>query len=323
MTGLQPAVAIIVIATFFLAWVYRWLWRRAGNTDTATGFGVLFAPLLLFAACFGVGGLELSLALCIITVGSAIYWFDDVMGLGAWLRVGLAAVAGLAIALIIFVPQGHSIIFLAALAAMAAISTVTLVNMVNFQDGADLNLALFILLTMALIIAYAPPTSLWTWLSVVGTAFVATFAVVNSRPSTLYFGDSGSFAFGAFLALLGMAFIGGDFAPPPEAAIPAALPFVDMAWVTSVRIRIRQRFTVRHYFHLYQRLQRDHPGHFYLMPQFLNAALCVAIAEVLGAFGVGRFAAVAIAMIVITIPVFIFCHSALVHGEPGPPERRT
>lgn len=305
-----------------LAALYRILWRRWRDPEsTPSGFGVLFAPALLIAALVAQVPHALVAALAITTVGSLIYWIDDVTGLGAWLRVALSAAAGCAIGIIYFTSSGFVGPLLVALVLLAGFVNVALANTINFQDGADLNLATFIILTGVLLLAFAPRDPVWMPTAVACLAFTVPFALVNSRPRTLYFGDSGSFAFAMVLTILGAAFVAGGTPPPPEAAIPAALPVIDMAFVTAHRIQIRQRFTVRHFFHLYQRLQKDQPGFFYLIPQIVNVALSLAGAAVLQAAGLGRTASIVLATAAVTLLVFLLFRRAFVSSEPGPPVR--
>lgn len=317
-----PWAAALAAATLALAFAYCWLWKRTGNVQTPSGFGVFLAPVMLGFAWLGGAAPEFLVALAVTLAATVTYWFDDIVELGAWLRVGIAAATGFAIAVIFLVPAGYSLWAVALLAVAAAVVNVALANMVNFQDGADLNLALFIVLAGALLLVFAPALQGWTALALGMLGFTLAFALVNSRPRTLYFGDSGSFAFGALFTILGANFLAGSHMPPPEAAIPAALPFVDTVYVTVTRVRIRQRFTVRHYFHLYQRLQRDYRGFVYLLPQLVNAALCLGLTLLLQAARLGRVASVLVAMILVSVPFFIACHRFFVRGEPGPPEPR-
>lgn len=319
MSGPWPFALGCAVLTGLLAELYRRVWRRSAES-TPTGFGVLLAPALLAAALLVQAPDALTIALAITTAGALVYWIDDVAGLGAWLRVGISAVAGCAVGVVYFWSAGFALPALLALVLLAGFVNVALVNTINFQDGADLNLATFILLTSVLLLVYAGGHPVWTQMAVACLAFTLPFAVVNSRPRTLYFGDSGSFAFALFLTILGAAFLAGG-APPPEAAIAAALPVVDMAFVTAHRIRIRQRFTVRHYFHLYQRLQKDQRGFFYLVPQLVNVALSLAASAGLRAAGLGPTESVVLGTAAVTLPVFLAFRWAFVSSEPGPPVR--
>lgn len=322
----DPALLCIaagIIATFAVAQVYRTIWRRVrGASHTPSGFGALLAPALLIAASIAGVSPQLEWALIATAAGTLAYWFDDAIEISARLRVVIAVLTGCVIGLAYLIPVGVSPFALILLVAAAGFIHVALVNMVNFQDGADLNLATFVILTATLLLAFAPTPADWTPLAIGCLVFILPFAAINSRPHSLYFGDSGSFAFAALFTIMGIAFLFGPYPPPPEAAIPAALPVVDTAFVTAHRIRIRQRFTTRHYFHLYQRLQTSRPGFTYLAPQLVNAALCLAAAAGLQALGLDRVLSVALATAAVSLLFFLAARRWWAKGEPGPPPAR-
>lgn len=308
------------VVTLVLAILYRAVWfRLRGRDRTPSGFGLLLAPAMLVAGGLAGVSAPLLISLGIITVATLAYWLDDILELSARSRVAIAIVAGGLIGAIYPAMAGYSPLVIVALAVAAAVVNVLLVSMVNFQDGADLNLATLIVLTAALLFAYAPQQREWVAIALACLAFTLPFALLNARPATIYFGDSGSFAFAMLLVVLGLAFVTATHMPPPEAAIPSALAVVDTAVVSLYRIKIRQPFTTRHYFHLYQRLQRYQPGFAYLLPQLVNAALCIALAQLLQLAGMPRFWSVALAMVVVTIPLFFAWRKRFAAGEPGPP----
>lgn len=317
MVFLGAAVALAAAVGYRLVWL-----RLDGRRRTPTGFGALLAPAMLVATCAARGTPEVVMALSAATVGSLIYWIDDAREMSARARVAIAAATGLAIGAVYFLPAGMPLIALLPLLGLAAFIHLALVNTYNMQDGADLNLATFILMTGVFLLIYGGGSRDWVSLGAACLIFTAPFAVLNSRPRTIYFGDSGSFAFAALFTIMGAAFLTGG-APPPEAAIPAGLPLVDMAFVTAHRIRIRQKFTVRHYFHLYQRLQSCQPGFAYLVPQVVSVVLALAMATGLQAIGFERFTSVAISIATVSLLVFWASHRFFVSAEPGPPRSVT
>ena len=313
-------VAVLCGAVVWLAALaYRRVWARFDQRGRVpTGFGALLAPALLIAAWWGGASKEMVLALSAATAASLIYWIDDAREMSARARVAIAAITGLAIGAFYFLNADFAPFVVIALVALAALVHLALVNTINMQDGADLNLSTFVLLTAVLLLAYSNGSTDWTMTATACLAFTLPFAILNRRPRTIYFGDSGSFAFAVLFTIMGAAFLTGG-APPPEAAIPAGLPLVDMVFVTAHRIRIRQKFTVRHYFHLYQRLQSSQPGFLYLAPQVISVVLTLGLAYLLKAMGVDRFVSVTVAIAVVSFVVFWAGHRFFVTTEPGPP----
>lgn len=185
-----------------------------------------------------------------------------------------------------------------------------LTNIVNFYDGADLNLATFIALTAVAILIFAPPRHFIIANGIAFLAFIVPFAVINSRPKTIYLGDAGSFAFASFLTVVAISYFRGD-GLAPQVAIPLALPALDTFYVLCIRIAEKHDLMTRNYLHLYQKLNHYYKGFGYLLPQIANAALSLALAAALQTFGLHEFVAVASGMILVTIPFYFACRKLL------------
>ncbi|MBX3593344.1 hypothetical protein [Sphingomonas sp.] len=321
---LTPSLAIyasvVAILTFAGAVTYRRFWlttRKDGATPT--GFGALLAPVMLGAAIISGASTELVASLVAITAATAIFWIDDIVNLSARLRVMVSFLTGAGVGLAYLAGHFENVPLLIAALAAAGIVCVVLTNMVNFCDGADLNLATFIVLTAALILMFAAPDSDWPPVALGALAFTLPFAVMNSRPRTIYLGDAGSFAFAGLLTAMAVAFVQNFANIPPEAAIPAALPTLDVAYVFTVRVVEKHDLLTRNYLHLYQRLNRRHRGFGYLLPQLVNAAICLGCALLLQHWGAGRIVSVIVAMIAVTIPFYFLCRKFLLAGPPEGP----
>lgn len=308
--------AIALVLTLLAAALYRRAWiSLRGQDRVPTGFGAFLAPVLLGAAAIAGASSELFMALCAIGVATTIYWIDDAYELSARIRLLIAFVTGsiVAAAYTVTDPQYAPAVMLGIIIAAGFIA-VALTNMVNFCDGADLNLATFIALTAVFILLFVPPDQEWATLGAAMTAFIVPFAALNRRPRTIYLGDSGSFAFAGVLTLMAVAFF-EDFANlPPEAALPAALPALDVFYVFTVRVRERHDLLSRNYMHLYQRLNRRYDGWRYLLPQLINPVLGLFVAWALQGMGIGRILSVALAMFVVTIPFYVLCRRLFLSG---------
>jgi UDP-N-acetylmuramyl pentapeptide phosphotransferase/UDP-N-acetylglucosamine-1-phosphate transferase len=197
----------------------------------------------------------------------------------------------------------------------AGILNVVLTNIVNFYDGADLNLATFIALTSVVILIFTPSDDVMAISAVACLAFVFPFAVMNSRPKTIYLGDAGSFAFAGFLTMIAISYFSRG-QPSAEAAIPLALPALDTFYVLCIRIVERHDLMTRNYLHLYQKLNQRYRGFGYLLPQIINAGLTLACAVALQARGLNSFVSVAVASVLVTIPFYFSCRRLFVR-EPA------
>ncbi len=310
MTTSSAVFSLCVAAlTFVSGFVYRLVWKRLRGPDvTPSGFGVLLAFVLLGVVVVDGLSLELVASMIVIAVAAVGYWFDDIIELSARLRILISFVVGVAI-FSAFVNWGgaHSILLIFGLCLAAGFVNVVLTNIVNFYDGADLNLATFIVLTACFALLFLPEDSEWRSIAVAILAFIIPFAVMNSRPKTIYLGDSGSFVFASFLTVIGVAFFKNVGSIPIEVAIPVALPAFDVFVVLLIRIREKHDLLTRNYLHLYQILNRRYVGFGYLLPQIINSLLCLVFATLFHATGLQKEFSVILAMTAVTIPFYFAC----------------
>jgi UDP-N-acetylmuramyl pentapeptide phosphotransferase/UDP-N-acetylglucosamine-1-phosphate transferase len=294
--------------------LYRALWvRRFGPERTPTGFGVLLPPVLFAGAVIEDGPWQVEAALGTVTVAAALYWLDDAVELSARIRLLISFATGAAIgAIFLAASSDPGLLELVLVCTAAGLLHVVSTNIVNFYDGADLNLATFIALTAGFLLTHAQSDAVWLFVAVGCFAFVLPFSVLNSRPRTIYLGDSGSFAFASLLTILAVAFFVNRAAISPKVAIPAALPAFDVLYVFTVRLAEKHDLLTRNHLHLYQRLQARYTGFGYLVPQVANAALCLAAVFVLEQGGMAELAAVIIGSAVVTVPLYFVCRRLFV-----------
>lgn len=306
--------------TFAAGFVYRRIWHRLrGSEVTPTGFGVLLSFVLLGAAVVARASGELTVSLVVVVFAAVAYWFDDVIELSARVRILISFVAGTAVAGAFLTLNGvYSLLSTLGICFAVGFINVVFTNIVNFYDGADLNLTTFIVLTACLVLVFSPTHSEWVPIIVACLAFMIPFAVMNSRPRTIYLGDSGSFVFACMLTIMMVTFFENMQHIPAEFAIPAALPSLDVFFVLLIRIKEKHDLLTRNYLHLYQRLNRRFVGFGYLLPQIGNTLLCLAFANALQLVGFGRGLSVVFAMIIVTIPsYFVYRWVFLVKESEG------
>lgn len=310
----------VAIATLLAGSSYQKTWRRYRKDGaTPSGFGAFLAPIMLGAAILAQAPGELIASLAIVLLGTAVYWIDDLVHLSARMRVMLSFLAGAGIGYAYLANQHLGLAVLIGMMMAAGLICVILTNMVNFCDGADLNLASFVALTALAILAFTPPYEPWIAVAIAALAFILPFGMMNSRPRTIYLGDSGSFAFAGLLTAMAMAFVHDFRNIAPEAAIPAALPTLDVAYVFVIRVIEKHDMLTRNYLHLYQRLNRRHAGFGYLFPQFVNALLCLGLAFALQQLGLGRIISVIAAMLLVTPTLYFLCRRIFLAGPPEGP----
>jgi UDP-N-acetylmuramyl pentapeptide phosphotransferase/UDP-N-acetylglucosamine-1-phosphate transferase len=289
--------------------VYRLVWQRfRGPEVTPSGFGLLLAFVLLGAASVASVSSELMVSMIVIAVAAAGYWFDDIIELSAQIRILISFVVGVAIvSAFVNWSSAYSVLLILGICLAAGFVNVVFTNIVNFYDGADLNLATFIMLIACFALMFLPDHSEWWPIAVATLAYIIPFALMNSRPKTIYLGDSGSFVFASFLTLMVVSFFKDLRSIPIEVAIPVALPSFDVLFVLFIRIREKHDLLTRNYLHLYQKLNRRYAGFGYLLPQIINALLCLVFATAFHAAGLQKVFSVILAMTTVTIPFYFFC----------------
>jgi UDP-N-acetylmuramyl pentapeptide phosphotransferase/UDP-N-acetylglucosamine-1-phosphate transferase len=284
--------------------IYRRLWIGfRGSEQTPTGYGGLLAIFLLGGSvCLGAPS-DLVWSYALITVAAVIYWCDDVLGLSRKYRVVIQFASGFAVCWLLLAGAGLGAPALIGCSLAAGFVNVVLTNAVNFSDGADLNVATVMVLTVAVILSIGPDAAFMRPSAIIILAFVLPFALLNSRPRMIYFGDAGCFVFASFLTVMTVCYFRNGADAAAFAAIPLALPVYDACYVVVWRIRHKEDILSRNYLHLYQKLQIKYRNFGYLLPQPLNIAVVVAVALILQALGLRALLAVTLAMLLAT-PVF-------------------
>lgn len=307
---MTQALSIFAIVTAVLVLVgglaYRRLWLRLRESAiTPTGFGVFLAPVLLAAGVVVGAPFPVLIVLLIIAAAAVVYWFDDFRELSARVRMIVSFLTGAAIGAVLFAQHGAPVWMVVTVALAAGATNVVLTNVVNFYDGADLNLATFVALTAGGLLVFARDSELLTAAAIASLAFIVPFALMNSRPRTIYLGDAGSFVFACLWTLIAVIYLRDGQVRAP-AAVPLALPVVDTFFVFCIRITEKHDLLTRNYLHLYQKLHRRFGGFFYLLPQPISYLLVLAV---LAAVKPGRYlddfwATVVVAAVV--TPAFYF-----------------
>jgi UDP-N-acetylmuramyl pentapeptide phosphotransferase/UDP-N-acetylglucosamine-1-phosphate transferase len=316
----NPLLLFCVTAlTFVAGFIYLLVWKRLrGPEVTPSGFGLLLAFVLLGAVVVDGLSFELVASMIVIAVAAVGYWFDDIIEISARIRMLISFVVGVAIVSAFVNWSGvHSILPIFGLCLAGGLVNVVLTNIVNFYDGADLNLATFIMLTACYAILFLPENSEWRPITFATLAFIIPFAVMNSRPKTIYLGDSGSFVFASLLTLMTVSFFKDMRSIPIEVAIPVALPALDVFFVLFIRIREKHDLLTRNYLHLYQRLNRRYAGFNYLLPQIINALLCLVFATAFHAAGLQKEFSVIFAITAVTIPFYFACRCLILDKKGG------
>ncbi|MBL0968881.1 MAG: hypothetical protein IBJ02_07205 [Brevundimonas sp.] len=312
-SSLQLFTFLLAVVTLVAGLAYRRAWiRMRGDAVTPTGFGALLALALLAASLVFQLPTSISIAFGIIAGATALYWLDDLQELSARLRMAVSFATGVAICWLLLKDNAGIPVWLMVLAcALAGGVNVVLTNIINFYDGADLNLATVIALTAIGLLWLAGDSREMVVSAMACLGFIAPFAIMNSRPKTIYLGDAGSFAFACLLTMMTVICLREPGGLTPAVAVPLALPAFDTFYVFCVRMIEKHDLLTRNYLHLYQKLNTHRPGFVYLAPQVVNAVLVLGVFTLLQKAGVNLFLAVLIAGAGVTIPFYFLCRRFL------------
>ncbi|MCW5580868.1 MAG: hypothetical protein KIS72_05995 [Luteimonas sp.] len=262
--------------------------RRSHRVATPRGGGISIVIAMLAAlatlafrqpqavaaiACAALG------LVAVATVG----WIDDHRPLSSWLRLGVHALAGVALAWAIRLSGGDW-----PEAAQAFLAAVVLTNVWNFMDGINglaASQAALVAAAWALFAGQGPVA----WLGLALAAAACGFLPFNLPRARIFLGDVGSGALGYALAgLLALAALGVDPSRRILLTLPL-LPFlIDASLTLSVRILRGEAWWQAHVQHAYQAWSRVLGRHQPVTAAYAAATL-LASAVMLGlrSFGTG------------------------------------
>lgn len=224
--------------------------RRSHTSATPRGGGAAIVLAMLIAAGAGIVDdpqrAVLPAAFAIgLTLIAGIGAIDDHRPLSPWLRLGVHALASLALAIGFQLAYGDPW-----LAAGAFILSIGLTNVWNFMDGID-GLAA----SQAALIAAA--AAVWMqgaaqWLALALSAACCGFLPFNFPRAKIFLGDVGSGALGYALAALCVAVAAQADPGWPLALLPLATLLVDAALTLVGRMLGGERWWTPHVTHAYQ-----------------------------------------------------------------------
>jgi Fuc2NAc and GlcNAc transferase len=211
---------------------------------------------------------------------AAVGWIDDRRGLGVRVRLMVHLLSGSAVAQLAVAEASATRTFSAAVALMWLcwlLWTASAINVVNFMDGIDGLVASQGAIAMGSIAWLAPASGLARPFGLLVGAACVGFLVWNWPPARIFLGDVGSGSLGFLLAVAGALLFREVDLDPVRIYLPLFPLFLDSAWTMLRRLRNRERLTVAHRSHLYQRLANGPWGHGRVTLVFVVAALAGAL----------------------------------------------
>ncbi len=235
--------------------------RRSHRVATPRGGGISVVVAMLAAlAALAVRAPGEAVAAGCAAAGlaavAAIGWIDDHRPLSPWLRLGVHALAGVALAAAIRLHGGGW-----ADAALAFLAAVVLTNVWNFMDGIDgLAASQAALVAAAWALSAGQGPALWLGLALV--AGLCGFLPFNLPRARIFLGDVGSGALGYALAgLLALAALGLPAGQRIWLTLPLLPLLVDATLTLSARMVRGEAWWRPHVQHAYQAWARAAGSH--------------------------------------------------------------
>ena len=299
-----------IITTFSFGKIYIFLWKKLNfEALIPSGFGIFLPLIFILYASFSFGFTSTHLlSYQIIMLAGIFYLIDDIKGLPPKIRLSLSFIFGIFISWIL-IPDNAFIgyeIFIFLL--ICGFFSVSLTNMINFYDGSDLNIATLIFLTSTILLFYIDKSeSLLENLGILMMGFSLGFGLINKNPSSLYFGDSGSFILALIFLHFTLAYFFNFYKVPPEIIVVLALPIFDVFYVMLIRLYYKHDMLSRNYLHLYQRLNIIYGSFFHLAPQIINVIVVLIFSSFMETFGLHKLSSVFFSCILVTPFLYILC----------------
>ena len=267
---------VSLISSYCLSRLFIRIWKSYCNVrKVPKGVGFIFS-LFLFGHIFlndSSQGTNIFMALVVFV--SIIYLLDDFNDLSPFIRIFL--IAAFSMSVVLFSKIDFLEFYINSTVGVFILFFVLnfyLVNMTNFYDGADLNLALLMVLFNLNIIFLSDFDSELFKISIMSIGFVFGFSYLNKKPNTLYFGDAGSFVFSSYIIYVIDAFWRKDGFIIPVVLVPLLLPSIDVCLTLLYRLCKKENVLTRNHYHIYQRLETNFKSKFYLLPQIVNFLCC-------------------------------------------------
>jgi Fuc2NAc and GlcNAc transferase len=245
--------------------------ERSSHTSPTPRIGGLAFVIvinLFFIQLLATGSLPIATAIALIippTALAIVGLLDDIYQLSNKVRLALQ-VLSVATVLILIQPinideTSPFILLLGGL--MVSFVMVWVINLFNFMDGID-GIAgtelIFVLLSLALLLAFHPNQEHWTVIIALTTLPVAGFLITNWPPAKIFMGDVGSTYLGLIIGIFCLIAIRAGV-PLWSCVILLGTFLCDATWTLLTRILTRQRWFAPHRSHTYQKLARRYASH--------------------------------------------------------------
>lgn len=230
-------------------------------TPRGGGLGLVLAFLLTMAVTLATSARVPEIGALVAVLGVAfIGWVDDSGGASVRSRLAVHLVAGGLIAPLAWALPLYGLPVWAS-AAWWVFWTIASINVVNFMDGIDgiIGLQSFVFGGYVAFVGETGGAAQTAGLALAGASL--GFLGWNWSPARIFMGDVGSGALGVIVVVAGVLLMRDGRCDLVAAFAPLLPLFVDATLTLIARVRRRERLSVAHRTHLYQRLANGGLGH--------------------------------------------------------------
>ena len=259
---LLVAVTAAVTTSLSLAIVHPLLARRALDIPTERsshttpiprggGLGVVVGALIAAGVAKVMGNEPIGIVLAALAVMAVVGLVEDLHGVPISVRLGVQALVSLSVVALLGPTELTSFLLL----PVVVTSLVGYCNAFNFMDGIDGISAFTVLIVAAWYagVAHSIDASSTTVTCALLAGAVLGFVPWNLPRARLFLGDTGSYALGMAIPVLGLG-LRAEGAAWPAVLAPLLVYVADVAWTLLRRLRRRQPWHQAHREHVYQRL---------------------------------------------------------------------
>lgn len=265
---IYPYFILTFIFSLFSILTIHLIWGKINhqNKYTSSGAGYGLSILILFIAYYN--SYEDIFFFILVFLLSSVYLIDDLKTLNFKVRIGLQISLG---AILFYFVKDNFINNLILSFFVIIILSFSLTNLINFNDGSDLHIVVMISIYLISVLLIDKSINTFETKLIIGVLkYLLVFSFFNIFKIS-YFGDSGCYIISSLILLLLMS----------NLSINNLFLFIicfifyaiDTFYFLILRLKNRENLLTRSYYHLYQNLQINKKGYFYLIPGVLNTLI--------------------------------------------------
>lgn len=256
--------------SFFIIGAIHLSWKKINKLQKGISSGAGYGLIILYTLIAHLNmHLDISFFYFFLFI-STIYLIDDFRSLNFKLRIFLQILLGI---IFFFLIENKNISENYFILLIIIFISFSLTNFINFNDGSDLNVSSMIIFYLIISLIFNHNINEFNQILIINTIiYLIIFSLFNMKKIS-YFGDSGCFIITGLILIL--IFDQINLKQIYFFIICFSYYLIDTTTFTIIRIKNKENLLSRNYYHLYQNLEKNYKGYYYLLPGLLNTLLLV------------------------------------------------